>query len=192
MFALVAVDPRTPGAFVDSLRSLTHAGRGDEWGQQVALARLEFPRRMLARRTTRSLPADVQVTDGEGVREDLRTLPKGNLALVVFWSRFCGPALDALPQVDSLASRLLKEGVQVVTIVEEPPSHEFARFINDKRVTMPVYHDFRGEASLAFNNWGTPQYYVLDVAGRIRFDYAESVRDILAQLEAVRLDEASQ
>jgi hypothetical protein len=52
---------------------------------------------------------------------------------------------------------------------------------------MPVYSDSKEDAWKAFNNWGTPQYYVLDQQGRIRFEGVDMV-DSVAQVQVLRME----
>ena len=62
-----------------------------------------------------------------------------------------GPTLDAMQQA----------------VVAALP--DFRRYLSDRRVTLPVYEDPRGELEKAVGKWGTPAYYVLDGDGRARF-----------------------
>lgn len=43
------------------------------------------------------------------------------------------------------------------------------------------------EASRAFNQWGTPYYYVVDADGRVHFDVSTDADDVLARAEALEL-----
>jgi len=82
-------------------------------------------------------------------------------------------------------------GVPVVSIVEEAgPSSALTAFLREKKVTMPVYLDAWHEASRAFNQWGTPYFYVVDANGRVRFDVSTSADEALARAEALRLSES--
>jgi hypothetical protein len=188
MDARVAVDPRTDSTYVTSVQPLVNALGEPEWHARLDTARSEFARRMLAEGVDRALPGPVHLTDATGRHYDLGHLTGGHVSVVVFSSRFCGGAVQALPATDTLAARLAGEGVNVFGIVEEKPSPEFASFLREKGVRMPMYHDVNGEASRAFNNWGTPGYYVLDARGKLRFDEADSPDEVLAQVEALRME----
>ncbi len=50
---------------------------------------------------------------------------------------------------------------------------------------MEVLYDRQGETARALNSWGTPQYFVLDGSGRLRFAYT-SLDDVPRQLAALR------
>jgi thiol-disulfide isomerase/thioredoxin len=192
MGARLAVDPRTTVALADSVRATVSSRVGDAgWRDRLAAARAEFVERMLVESKTRSLPKTVRLRDATGRTRDLRELTKGHVTAVVFWSRFCGPALEQLPRMNVVAEQLGRSGVRVVSIVEEgSPSRELARFLREKRVAVPTYLDAWREASRAFEQWGTPYYYVLDADGRIRFDVTTSADELLARAEALRLASA--
>ena len=55
--------------------------------------------------------------------------------------------------------------------------------------TTAPYFDVDHTTSKAFNNWGTPSYYVIDKAGRSRFDAVSSAVDALVRAQALRLAE---
>jgi hypothetical protein len=48
-----------------------------------------------------------------------------------------------------------------------------------------VYLDPGGKASAAFNNWATPQIYLLDAKGRVQFAPTEDVNLLRLRAEAV-------
>jgi hypothetical protein len=75
-----------------------------------------------------------------------------------------------------------------VGVVEErEPSAELRAFLEAQEVTIPTDLDVFGEVSGAFISWGTPAYYMLDEAGRIRFAATTDADELLARAEAVRL-----
>jgi len=78
--------------------------------------------------------------------------------------------------------------VHVIGIVDEThSSNELRAFLQEKRVAAPTYLDAGHESSRAFNQWGTPSYYVVDTDGRIRFGVTNSADEAMARAEALRL-----
>lgn len=189
MAAWIAVDPRTPAAFADSVRLRAERRLGAAgWRRHLDSARSEYIRRMLADASARSLPNSIRVRDLDGRPRSLAELANGQVTVVAFWSRFCGPAVEDLPRLNAVAARLARAGVRVVSIVDEPTaSNELKTFLQEKHVTTPTHLDTWHEASRAFNQWGTPSYYVVDTEGRIRFDVTNSADEVLARAEALRL-----
>jgi thiol-disulfide isomerase/thioredoxin len=189
MAARIAVDPRTTTAFADSVRPIAERRLGQGgWRIQLDSARAAFVDRMLADAPTRSLSTGARLRDLDGRPLALRSLTQGHVTVIAFGSRFCGPAIEDLPRLNAVAARLARSGVRVIGIVEEQSaSSELKAFLREKQVSVPTYLDNGHETSRAFNQWGTPNYYVLDTDGRIRFDVATSADEALARAEAVRL-----
>lgn len=189
MHALVAADPRNGAAVIDSLMPLIRSSVGDAWWRdRLHQAQDAFRARMLARTKSRPVEMRARVEDARGASYELGDLLRGRTSLVVFWSRFCAPAVEALPLVDSIAAILTERGTQVLSIVEHKPSADLDAFMREQALSMPVYHDVRQEAGHAFNQWGTPAYYLVDAQGYVRFDYANPVDELIAQAEALRLE----
>jgi thiol-disulfide isomerase/thioredoxin len=189
MAAWLAADPRTAPAFADSVRASAQRRVGEVgWQRELDSARALFVERMLAGASARSLRSDARVRDLDGRAHSVRDLTKGRVTIVAFWSRFCGPAVEALPRMNEVASRLDRVGVPVVSILDEPSSSPALQaFLREQHVTTPVYLDSHHAASRAFNQWGTPYFYVVDGEGRIRFDVTNSPDEALARAEALRL-----
>ena len=186
VWSKVAVDPGTREAFADTVRM--KAGRHfvpSHWAALLKTAEEEMRARVLEGSTSRAIRGTVRVTDREGMTHHLSELTNGTPAVVVFWSRFCGPALEALPAIVRLSDRLRSEGLPLVLITEEAPSPDFESFIAERGANLSIYHDTRKEAALAFNKWGTPQYFVLDPTGRIRF-VQHSVGPVPRQVAVLR------
>ena len=173
LWARMAVDPGASPALQDSLRSRMGLRAGTEhWRALTAAARGVMRREVLADATTKTVRGTVRLLDGAGKEHSLAELAGGEPTLVIFWSRFCGYALDAVPEIERVAKRLHSRGVRVVTITPEKPSADLRAAIVARGLTLPVYHDTRGDATRAFASSGTPQYFVLDETGRIRFEYS--------------------
>jgi thiol-disulfide isomerase/thioredoxin len=189
MAARVIADPRTPAAFAASVHpvAVRHLGEA-AWQRELDSARALFVQRMLAGASVRSLARSARVNTLDGKTRPIGELTNGRVTVVAFWSRFCGPAIEELPRLNAVAARLARVGIPVVSIVDEPTSSpELKAFLREKEVAVPVYLDSWHEASRAFNQWGTPYYYVVDESGRIRFDVTTSIEEALARAEALRL-----
>lgn len=193
MDALIAVDPRSDSSFLASFEPMAVARQIDAsvWRALRDNARRRFVRSMLDESVNRSLPT-VHLLNEKGQRSELASLVEGHVAVVILWSRFCLPTTLQLPRVDAIASRLGRQGVRVISIVEEPPSAEFASFLRQHDLSFSVYHDVDGEAVRALNQWRVPSFYVLDERGEVRFDRAWSVGQVLPQVEALRMEEQVQ
>lgn len=185
--ARLAVDPRTPA---DSVVALTRTGRkrlgAQAWDSLLFEARTTLRRLLLERTTNRPLRGAARLADAAGHRYSLSELTSGKPSVVMFWSRHCGPALEALPAIAEVIARLERGGTPVVFVLDEHPSAELSRFLALKHVRWPVYFDVSGSTKIAFANFGTPTYYVIDAAKQVRFDHADGEAEIIAQVDALK------
>jgi hypothetical protein len=129
----------------------------------------------------------------DGVRATLNGLTRGKKGLaVVFWSPLCGPAVEALPEIESLRRRLEQQGVPLVIVAEQSTvTPELTTVLTTHRVQAPVYLDADGAAAARFNNWGTPTLYLLDAGGRVMFPGTTDVQELLLYSAALAHKRAS-
>ncbi len=186
VFAAVAADPATAGETRDSLR-LTLNLDPDAWEEAVFRARAEMLQRTLQSARAESLPSAVAaMRNGSPVR--LEELIGDVPTVVVFWSRYCDFSVQAMPQIAALAERLAKEGMQLLAITRDSPA-EAEPYLQEGGWDIQVLFDTKGQAARALNSWGTPQYFVLDGAGRLRFAFS-SLDDLPRQIAALRAQES--
>jgi thiol-disulfide isomerase/thioredoxin len=189
MTAKLLADPRTS---TNRAAPLDRFGRehlgAERWPQRLTAARREFVERTLSALRPRTITRAVPVQSLTGTPVDLRASLKGEVTVVAFLSRFCGPAIEVLPALQAMAARLDAAGVRTVAVFEEmTPSPELTAFIAQHKVTLPVLLDHEKAASSTFNQWGTPYFYVVDERGRIMSEPTASLDELLVQAEAVRL-----
>jgi peroxiredoxin len=184
---LIAVDPRTAPALADSIATVGRNRWGDSaWNAAVMAGRERLREFTMTKALDRQVRGAPVVEDSSGRDVSLAAQLGDREAVVVFWSRDCAPALEALPALDSMATHLARTGIPMVLVVDEKPSMEFRRFMESKGATVRVLHDVKGEAKLAYGNFGTPSTYVLDSRKRIRFANIGSATDLPVQLAALR------
>lgn len=187
MGARLVVDPRTTATRADSLEAEGRRRLGASgWNAALDTARRDMHDRLLERSIVRSVRTDIALLSRNGRTGSVRSLTGGRPAVVIFWSRQCGFAIEAVPEIASLVTRLGATGTPVLFVIGETPSVALDDALAALKVTWPVYYDTRGLLADAMNNFATPSYYVLDGAGRIRFNFATEVPDIIAQVEAVK------
>ncbi|MDQ3556577.1 MAG: TlpA family protein disulfide reductase [Gemmatimonadota bacterium] len=183
--ARAAVDPLQGAAFGDSARLLLGSHfTPAAWDGHLVRARREMRQRVLTHATSRRLPSSIQLRAADGRTVQLREIAAGRPTLVAFWNRYCPMSAEQIPQLQRVAAMLQAQGYAVVTIAE-PPSPEFSRYMSAKGITFPVYHDVRNELTQALGQWGTPEYYVLDGEGRVRFGPLRELFEVPAQINVV-------
>ncbi|HET7621540.1 MAG TPA: TlpA disulfide reductase family protein [Gemmatimonadaceae bacterium] len=184
MFARVAVDPSTPPAFADSARARLKID-ADDWSRAVREATSELRSRMLQVAERRPLPEPVTLTRSDGTPVSLRALVSDRPTVVVFWSRGCGNALAITSRLVRLTQRWVAAGYGVILVVNDRPSSELAAYLEQHHLSLPLYRDMQHEARRALGQWGTPELFVLDGQGRLRYPHT-SLELAGAQLASLR------
>jgi hypothetical protein len=187
--AKIVVDPRTSREHVDSVSRMAVARLGQtRWAEARANAQKQMVSEVMDNAESYNLPGDPTVVNAAGQVRHLKTLTVGHPSVVIYWSRHCGAALQALPSIDSVGQALQRRGIAAYLIADEPPSSETAKFLREHTIGMPVLYDSRRDVSSALRNFGTPAYYVFDEQGRIRFNQVDEATDILLQVAAIEAE----
>lgn len=169
--ASVAADPMESQGSAPSGLPAWLADYEPEWSGIVARAEAEMLERTLDEADSRPLD-EVRLDDRSGERVALTQLLGPEATVVVFWSRYCGHSSRAMPDIAALAQTLSEQGVPLLAVTDDP-SDAAVEFIEGQKLDVQVLFDMLGEAKLAFNAWATPQYFVLDGEGKLRFTYTE-------------------
>jgi hypothetical protein len=186
MDARVFVDPATPDEVADSIRESAESAVGrSRWNSTVSSALTAMYAATLAEDAPLLLRPKLEVEDGAGELIDLRGVLSGRVTLVAFWSRYCAPSVNSLLELQRIANELDARGVGTVAVTAESPSQALQEFLNDRTISIPVYHDSRGAAQSTFNSWATPDYFMLDRSAIVRYAHV-SLSDVLRQAEALQ------
>lgn len=90
----------------------------------------------------------------------------------------------ARPLAFSTARRLATLGYNTVALTREPLDSAMLETLAAKQLDFTPFRDQNNEARLALAQWGTPEYFVLDGKGRVRFRLT-TLTDAAAQLASV-------
>lgn len=181
-FAALAADPGTSEESADSL--LQRAGvDASAWQEAVEVAREEMVRRTLASSESDFLPT-VRLAAPDGATVVLQDLLGAEATVLVMWSRYCGYSNQAMPRIAALTKELGDQEVPFLALTRDPVD-EARSFLQEEGFEVRALFDIWGEGGRALNSWGTPQYYVLDGAGRLRFSET-TLDDIPRQVMALR------
>jgi hypothetical protein len=174
LLALAAADPATSAADADSLRSQlgAYASR-DRWGDMLESAGAEMRRRLLLDAVSKHLRPSIHVSAPDGKVVNLADLVRGNTSFVVFWSRNCPFAVQAIPEIEQVRRVVKDLGAHTIVVTDEADSPELRKYLQDHAFTTDVYHDTGHEAGTAFQQDGTPYYFVVDAGGVVRFAYTQ-------------------
>jgi thiol-disulfide isomerase/thioredoxin len=105
---------------------------------------------------------------------------KGKVVLLVFWSRLCGPCLEALPTVRDLLAKYEKQGMVVVAIHDSIGPGDLKPGLDSYRIAFPVAIEGNGRKNTThYAVRGYPYFTFIDRAGKLR--YADVLYDSLEQ-----------
>lgn len=157
----------------------------DRWELMRRTARDQMYRAILSRSVSRQPRLrPVYLFDGRGRRHTLEELGHRTVTVVAFWEPWSGPAVRDLPRLRRVAYLVAALGGSVLAITEEPPGERVARHFAEEEMGVRLYHDLDRRASAAFEQYGAPEYFVLDLDGRIRFADSD-LDDVVAQVDAL-------
>ena len=184
-YARVVADPGTPIALKDSIRSIVGRDSDANWDLLVRNAAQEMRQSVLQRAAPRSLNGPFRLMTKSGAIHSLADVVNNKVTVLMFWSPYCGFSLQPLHDLDLLNDRLVPQGAQVVTIVDQPFSKDLEQTLRvQKAGHLSVFYDFRSDAHRAFSSFGTPDYYVLDSNGRVIFQHG-SLEELPRQVAAL-------
>lgn len=157
----IAADPRTPP---DTAAAFAAAGRlqvgARAWDSLTAEVKEQMHSQVLADQKMRSLRGSPSRLTADGRSHSLREITKGEPAVVIFWSRHCGYAIEATPVFARIADRLAKQGRRLLFVVDEAPSAELTRYLASQHWTQPAYYEVlaltaSGHVQKTLHRWGS-------------------------------------
>ena len=99
----------------------------------------------------------------------------GHVALIEFWTFACGNCVRTLPFLRRMHVRyrpgLIVVGVHTPELPFERPMRNVERAVDERALTFPVGLDNDYAAWDAFGNHCWPSLYLVDAAGRIRYEH---------------------
>jgi len=126
-WARLAAEVSSPDALEDTVRARA-GGRFDprEWEKGVQRARDRSLQLVMRDAIDRPVPPGLRLTTTDGRVTTLDAV-RGDApeAVVVFWTRFCVPAMEAMPAVQTMARSLAHQGVPVVAVTGDVPDAAF-------------------------------------------------------------------
>lgn len=107
---------------------------------------------------------------------------RGQVILVNNWATWCPPCRAEMPTLQSYAQAHAQEDFILVGINAGDTGEQVTDFVEEYRLTFPMWLDPTGEALRAFQNNALPSSYVIDKTGTVRLVWMGAVT--LKALEA--------
>jgi thiol-disulfide isomerase/thioredoxin len=98
---------------------------------------------------------------------------KGSVVLLDFWATWCGPCVMSLPQLDSMYRDLGPKGLKAFAVNQEEDKDTVKAFANEKKLTIPMLLDLKGEASRPYGvEEGIPVTVIVGKDGIVKRAFA--------------------
>jgi thiol-disulfide isomerase/thioredoxin len=91
---------------------------------------------------------------------------KGKVVLLDFWATWCGPCKMLEPEIEAAYKKYKSQGFDVVAISDEETA-VLSAFQKERENTYPLFQDFSGLASKAYDIEGYPTQVLIDRTGNI-------------------------
>jgi peroxiredoxin len=102
--------------------------------------------------------------------------------VVAFFWAGCRACTDEFRRLQDLEGRSEPPHILLVSSGTIPP--DYPAWLAAQGITLPIVTDPNGELAIALNQWGEPEYFVLDRDGTAQFSYT-TLDDIPRQVLAL-------
>lgn len=108
---------------------------------------------------------DFKVTTLDGVSKS-RTSAKGKIVLLNFWATWCPPCREEIPSIETLAKTMAGKNFEVFAVSVGEEAKTVKSFVEEQKITYPVYLDPRNLLGRTYAAQGIPTTYLLDKNGK--------------------------
>jgi thiol-disulfide isomerase/thioredoxin len=111
---------------------------------------------------------------------------RGKPVLLDFWATWCGPCVEALPQLSRIYSEAKDKGLVLLAVDQDEVANTATEFLAKKGYTWRDFHDGDGEVERLVGSSGIPRTMLIDAQGKIIYDASgmdeDSLRTEIAKL----------
>ena len=109
---------------------------------------------------------------------------KGNVVLLDFWIKNCGPCIQSIPHLNKLKEKFASKNFAIIGINSYDTKEEVAWFCNKHNTAYKVLLNGRETAS-AYGVNGFPVFFILDKTGRIIYSHAGFDESLSSAVEQI-------
>jgi cytochrome c biogenesis protein CcmG, thiol:disulfide interchange protein DsbE len=117
---------------------------------------------------------DLTLNDLDGAQASLADF-RGQVVLVNNWATWCPPCKAEMPTLQAYYEEHKDQGFLLVGIEAGEPVDEVAQFVDDYKLTFPIWLDPQNKALSAFHNQSLPSSYLIDREGVVRLAWVGAV-----------------
>ena len=92
---------------------------------------------------------------------------KGQVVVLDFWASWCGPCMQALPQVDAVVAEFADRGVKLVAVNMQEDRDAITSALERLKIKPAVALDIDGAAAEHYQVTAIPHTLVIDAEGNI-------------------------
>lgn len=128
-----------------------------------------------------AIPVEVNFAAPELYLSDLQGNPvsltdyRGQVVLVNNWATWCPPCKAEMPALQAYYDKHRHQNFTIIAIEAGEPVAEVTAFVQQYRLTFPVWLDPGQKATAAFRNPGLPSSYVIDPKGNVRLAWTGAI-----------------
>ncbi len=133
---------------------------------------------------------------GSGGKKFRLSEQKGHVVILDFWATWCGPCLQAMPQVEKVAHEFEDQGVQLIAVNLEEPAKTISNMLERHKLKVTVAMDIDGVAATKYEATAIPQTVIIDRDGKVARLFvgggpklADELRDALREVLAGSTEE---
>ena len=98
---------------------------------------------------------------------------KGKVVLIDFWAAWCGPCVQAMPDLIETYKQYHDKGFEIIGISLDRTQKQFEDFIKENNMTWPQYYDglaWENKIAQRFGVKGIPHIVIIDKTGAVYFN----------------------
>src|SRR5262249_7894489 len=92
---------------------------------------------------------------------------KGKAVELDFWAPWCGPCLQAMPQVERATNEVKDQGVQLIAVNLQEAPDQIAAMLERNKLHMTVALDRDGGVAEKYKAVAIPQTVIIDREGKV-------------------------
>jgi peroxiredoxin len=107
-----------------------------------------------------------------------------NVILLDFWATWCGPCVQAMPEVDGVAKKFAERGLVFYAVNVAEDAETIKEFLKTSKLEVPVAMDADGKITESYGVEGIPQTVLIGKDGKVQVvhvGFSDNLADELSQ-----------
>jgi peroxiredoxin len=125
-----------------------------------------------------------QTVDPDGQPIDLAAHLGKQVIMLDFWATWCGPCIDAMPEVDGVAEKFAESGLVFYAVNSGEDADTVKEFLKSAKLELPVAMDTDGKVNELYLVNGIPQTVLIGKDGKVQVvhvGFSENLGELLTK-----------